>query len=126
MKYICQVYFRPGTFDAMSEAEGIKLADESIDWDLEMLRLGQVVQTIPLQGPEAAVTISMRDGRPSRADGPYVGGKDQIAGFFAVEAPDMAGAIAIAEQSPVAKLGYIDIRPMLIQTHSRTGVSRPG
>ena len=126
MKYICQVYFPPGTFGAMSEAEGAKLADDSIDWDIEMLRSGQVVQTTPLQGPEAAVTINVRDGRPSRTDGPYAEIKEQIAGFFVVEAPDMSGAIAIAEQSPVAKFGYIDVRPMLIQTHSRTGARRPG
>ena len=126
MKYICQVYFPPRTFEAMSEAEGIKLADDSIDWDIEMLRSGQMVQTTPLQGPEAAVTINVRDGRPSRTDGPYAETKEQIAGFFVVEAPDMAGAIAIAEQSPVAKFGYIDLRPMLIQTHSLTGARRPG
>lgn len=126
MKYICQVYFPPGTFDAMSEAEGAKLADDSIDWDLEMMRLGHVAQTTPLQGPEAAVTISVRDGKPSRTDGPYAETKEQIAGFFAVEAPDMAGAIAIAEQSPVARFGFIDVRPMLIQTHSQTGMVRPG
>lgn len=126
MKYICQVYFPPGTFDAMSEAEGAKLADDSIDWDIEMLRRGAVVQTMPLQGPEAAVTISVRGGKLSRTDGPYAETKEQIAGFFAVEAPDLAGAIAIAEQSPVAKFGYIDVRPMLVQTHSRTGARRPG
>lgn len=126
MKYICQVYFPPGTFAAMSAAEGVKLADDSIDWDLEMMRLGQMVQTMPLQGPEAAVTISMRDGKPSRTDGPYAETKEQIAGFFVVETTDMAGAIAIAEQSPVAKYGYIDVRPTLVQTHSRTGAGRPG
>lgn len=126
MKYICQVYFSPGTFEVMSEAEGTKLADDSIDWDIEMLRLGRVVQTMPLQGPEAAVTISMRNSKPSRTDGPYAETKEQIAGFFVVEAPDMAGAIAIAEQSPVAKFGYVDVRPMLIQTHSQTGARRPG
>ena len=125
MKYICQVYFPPGTFAAMSEAEGVKLADDSIDWDLEMMRVGHMVQTTPLQGPEAAVTISVRDGKPSRTDGPYAETKEQIAGFFVVEATDKDGAIAIAEQSPVAKFGFIDVRPMLLQTHSRTGAGRP-
>ena len=125
MKYMCLVHFAAADMAALSEAEGIKLADDSIDADNDLKRRGNLILTQPLQGPETAVTVRVRDGRMSRTDGPFAETKEWIAGVFFVEAHDLDEAVRIAREMPVAKVGSIEIRPTLEQRHSVTNAGRP-
>ena len=125
MKYVCLVYFETTALAALSEADGVKLADDSIDADNDLKRRGHLLVAQPLQGPETAVTIRVRNGKLSSTDGPFAESKEWLAGFFMIEARDLDEAVSIAEGSPVARIGSIEIRPVLEQKHSRTNIGRP-
>ena len=125
MRYVCLVYFEAAALAALSEAEGVKLADDSTDADHELKRKGHLLVAQPLQGPETAVTIRVRNGKLSSTDGPFAESKEWLAGFFMIEARDLDEAVSIAEGSPVARIGSIEIRPALEQRHSRTNIGRP-
>ena len=65
-----------------------------------------------LQGPETATVVSVRKGVRSVEDGPYPDAKEQLGGFFLIEAPDMDFAVAWARKCPAAKTGYVDVVPV--------------
>jgi len=126
MKYMCLVYFKDGAFEGMSEAELTQFADACIEEDIALERRGHLIQAGPLQGPESAVTVTRRNGKASRTDGPFGETKELIAGFVLLEARDMDEAIALSLESEAAKRGYFEIWPILEQSHSQTGARRPG
>ncbi|MDB5506633.1 MAG: YciI family protein [Devosia sp.] len=66
-----------------------------------------------LKGSAAATTIRVQNGKKHVLDGPYVDTKEQFAGYFFVEAPDLDAAIAWAAQCPSARYGSIEIRPVV-------------
>ncbi len=66
-----------------------------------------------LQAPETATVVSVRDGARSVEDGPYPDAKEQLGGFFLIDAPDMAFAVEWAKKCPAAKNGHVDVRPVV-------------
>jgi hypothetical protein len=126
MKYACLVYVDPDAMAALSPQQGDRLKDGSIEFDHRLRSEGRLILAQPLQSPETAVTIRRRDGRLSATDGPFAETKEHLAGFFLIEARDIGEAIRLAEASPMAAMGGIEIRPFLEQTHSVTGEGRPG
>ena len=125
MKYACLVYIDGGAMAALSREEGTRLADDSIEFDWRLRQGGHLVLAQPLQPPETAVTVRVRDGRMSSTDGPFAETKEFLGGFFLIEARDRDEATRLAATSPMAALGSIEIRPLLDQTHSVTGQGRP-
>lgn len=125
MKYACLVYLDGGAIAALSEEEGRKLKDDSIEFDWGVRRAGQLILAQPLQAPESAVTLRVRNGKLATTDGPFAETKEFLGGFFLIDARDMNEALQIATQSPIARFGAIEVRPFLEQTHSQTGEGRP-
>jgi len=125
MKYACLVYVDGSAMAALSSEQGKKLTDDSIDFDWEVRRSGRLILAQPLQPPEEAVTIRVRDGKTTSTDGPFAETKEFLGGFFLIEASDLDEATKVAERSPMARMGSIEIRPLLDQTHSQTGEGRP-
>ncbi|MBI1190752.1 MAG: YciI family protein [Tepidisphaera sp.] len=66
-----------------------------------------------LMPPETATTIKIRGGRRDVKDGPFIDSKEQIGGFFLIEAPDMEAALQWAERCPAAALSGVEVRPLL-------------
>ena len=125
MKFACLVYVDPNAVGALSEEENARLVDASIDYDWEVRRSGRLILAQPLQPPGTAVTIRVRNGKLSRTDGPFAETKEFLGGFFLIEANDIVEAVRVAEGSPMASMGSIEIRPFLGHTHSVTGAERP-
>jgi hypothetical protein len=125
MKYACLVYVDDSAMAALSREQGTKLADDSIDYDWEVRRRGHLILAQPLQSPETAVTVRVRNGKMSITDGPFAETKEFLGGFFLIEAAGLDEAIALAKEDPMASMGSIEIRPFLDQTHSVTGRERP-
>jgi hypothetical protein len=125
MKFICLVYLDHDGLAGFTEADGIKLTDDTIEADHALRDRGNLILAQPLQGPESAVTVRVRRGEISHTDGPFVETKEWLAGFQLIEARDMAEALEIAGESPIARIGSIEVRPTLEQTHSKTGMGRP-
>src|SRR4051812_15746187 len=124
MKYVCLVHVDSDAMAALSPQDRTALADSSIDFDWEMRRRGHLVLAQPLQPPASAVTVRVRNGKASSTDGPYIETKEFLGGFFLIEARDLGEAKELAALSPMAKMGSIEIRPTLEQTHSVTGKGR--
>ncbi len=67
----------------------------------------------PLQPVSTATTVRIREGKPLITDGPFAETKEQLAGFYVLECPDLDEAIALARKMPDAQYGAIEIRPVL-------------
>lgn len=118
MKYACLVYLDSATMARLTPAEGRKLNDASMDYDTALSRDGFMLMGQPLQPPETAVTIRVRNGKLSSTDGPFAETKEFLAGFFLLETKDLDEAVRLAAKSPLAPLGNIEIRPFMDREHS--------
>ncbi|HET6385243.1 MAG TPA: YciI family protein [Armatimonadota bacterium] len=109
MKYILLIY---GDEEAMDEPERQKCYGESTQLAHDLNRAGQYVAAAPLLPTSAATSVRVRDGKRLVTDGPFAETREQLGGFFMVDACDLDEAIAIASRIPMARLGVIEIRPV--------------
>jgi hypothetical protein len=80
---------------------------------VEVLRKsGHLIVTHALQSVRKAATVRVRKGEPSVMDGPFAETKEQLGGFFLIEASDLAEATALAARWPSARIGSIEVRPI--------------
>lgn len=113
MRYLCLVYCEDSAFAAMTPDEKRALDRDSLAYDRELERRGQFVAADALQPVRQSATVRVRDGRMSVFDGPFAETKEQLGGFILIEARDMNEAIQAAAGIPLAKLGSIEVRPIL-------------
>ena len=112
MKYLCQVWFDGGVFDAMTKEEKTALDTNSMNYDKDLVESGHMIVAQALQPPKSAVTVRVRNGEMSVTDGPFAETKEALGGFILIEAKDLNEAIRIASGIPLAKLGAIEVRPI--------------
>jgi hypothetical protein len=113
MKYLCIVYAEDHTFDALSESELAALDEASLANDEELRRSGHLIVAQALQPVATATTVRVRNGRMSATDGPFAETTEQLGGFVFIEARDLNEALEIAGRMPMAKVGSIEVRPVL-------------
>jgi hypothetical protein len=113
MKYLCLVYAEEVTLDAMPQAEIDTLVDESLANDEDLRESGHLVLAQALDHVLAATTVRVRNGRLSATDGPFAETNEQLGGFVLIEARDLNEAIRIAGRIPSARLGSIEVRPVI-------------
>lgn len=113
MRYACLVCFEGRTLDALTPAQKEALDRDSLDYDEELARRGQLVLAQALQSPGAAITVRVREGKLSTTDGPFAETKEQVGGVVIVEARDLNEAVQLAAGIPLARLGSIEVRPIL-------------
>ena len=123
MKYLCIIYASHGAGEP-SAAESTAIKDGCIEQDLALFAAGKLLMASPLQGPETGVSVRYRDGAAVRTDGPFSETKEWIAGFMVIEAPDLAEAISIAGDGPLEGLADFELRPLLEEKHSQSGLDR--
>jgi hypothetical protein len=105
MKYLCLVYSEEEKLDAISDSECLAFSDE-------LRRGGYRVAAEALQPIQTATTVRVRNGRLSLTDGPFAETKEQLAGFYLIEARDLNEAIQLAAKIPPARVGCIEVRPV--------------
>ena len=110
MKYIILLYAAEGAWPP--DEHKVALA-ESIDLCHRLHDEGKYISAAPLHPPETAKCVRVRDGQANVSDGPFAETKEQLGGYFLVEAPDLDDAIAIASRIPGARRGTAEIRPLL-------------
>jgi hypothetical protein len=105
MKYLCLVY--------LDEKRLGELPDEDcVAFDTEIRESGHCIASEALQPIHTATTVRMRNGQLSVTDGPFAETKEQLAGFYMIEASDLNEAIQIASRIPPARVGSIEVRPI--------------
>lgn len=112
MKYLCMVYYEENKINAMSEQEWFALNQECIACGEGMRNSGHFLGGNALQPVNTATTLRMRDGKAQITDGPFAETKEQLAGFYLLDAKDLDEAIQLASKIPPARLGSIEIRPI--------------
>lgn len=127
MKFLCLVYFEPDAFAGLSPEEMKRIDDATIEHDHKLRDGGHLLIASPLETAEEAVNIDRRQRmKMSVVDGPFAEAKEVIGGFLLLEARDMAEAVALFDDDPIAAYSRLVIRPLMeAHRHSETGKARP-
>ena len=105
MKYLCLVYLEAGKLHAVPDRECLNGGDA-------MREKGLLLAAEPLFPVETAKTLRVRDGRVAITDGPFAETKEQLAGFYLIDADSHDEALKIAATIPPAREGSIEVRPV--------------
>jgi hypothetical protein len=112
MKYVCLVYLVEKDMSALSKREADACTEESLAYDEALRRSGHFIAAQALQPVETATTIRVRNGKLSTTDGPFAETKEQLGGFFLIDARDLNDAIRVAAKIPMGRRGSIEVRPI--------------
>ncbi|HXA95017.1 MAG TPA: YciI family protein [Candidatus Dormibacteraeota bacterium] len=118
MKFMFLIYHDEKTLDALPEGEMRTLVDSALDYDEEIRQSGHYIVSNALQRARTARTVRVRGGKVSTTDGPFAETKEQLGGFFLIEAKDLDEACRVASRFPPARLGTIEVRPVRELQHS--------
>jgi hypothetical protein len=113
MKYLCLIYDDENTWATMPKPESDAMMGEYMAFTDGIREGGQYVAGEALQPVSTATTVRVRNGKLSTTDGPFAETKEQLGGFYLVEARDLNEAIQIASRIPSARLGSIEVRPVV-------------
>lgn len=112
MKYVALVYYQESIINSMTETEWHDLNQECIAGVERLTDQGKFVTGQPLQPIETATTVRVRDGEVLISDGPFAETKEQLAGFYLLDANDLNEALQLAGRIPPARFGSIEVRPV--------------
>ena len=110
MKYMLLIYLDER---ALSEAERAECYAESTKLAHEIRSSGQYLAANPLHSTSAATSVRVRSGKRIVTDGPFAETREQLGGYFLIDAKDLDEAIAIAARIPMARKGTIEVRPVV-------------
>jgi hypothetical protein len=110
MKYMLLIYMEP---NAMTEAERADCYGESTQLAHDLQASGKYLAANPLHPTATATSVQVRDGKRLVTDGPFAETREQLGGYFLIDARDLDEAIAIAARIPGARKGTVEIRPVL-------------
>ena len=113
MKYILLVHHNEENFARLPESEQRKMRDESVRVANEIHAKGQYLDAAPLQPTTRTTCVSVREGKAVVTDGPFVETREHLGGYYLVDVRDLDEAIAIAARIPGARLGAVEIRPVV-------------
>jgi hypothetical protein len=105
MKYLCLVYLEEQRLNELPDAD-------CVAYDAALRENGQCLASEALQPVHTATTVRVRNGKVSVTDGPFAETKEQLTGFYLIEAKDLNEAIQIAAKIPPARTGSIEVRPI--------------
>jgi hypothetical protein len=112
MKYILLIYDDPKVWGSLSEAEQRQIMADYRQLSEDMKASGQYLAGSQLAPTAAATSVKVRNGKRLLTDGPFAETREQLGGYFLIEAKDLDEALAIAERVPSARLGTIEVRPL--------------
>ena len=110
MKYMLLIYTDE---NAWSDEEREHCYQESAALTRELHERGQYLGASPLQPVATAVSVRVREGKPLVTDGPFAETREQLGGFFLVEAKDLNEALSVASRVPGARKGTVEVRPVV-------------
>jgi hypothetical protein len=113
MKYILLVHHSEQVLGKLSETELQQMREESVQLANQINADGQYLDAAPLQPISAATCVRVRDGKRIVTDGPFAETREQLGGYFFIDAGDLDQALDIAARIPGARIGTVEIRPVL-------------
>ncbi|PYY12326.1 MAG: hypothetical protein DMG61_16765 [Acidobacteria bacterium] len=119
MHYLLLIYQNESDWEKLASAEQSAIYQEYRELIRRLAATEKFIAGDELKPTTTATTVRLRDGRQTITDGPFAETKEQLAGYFLVNACDLDEAIAIASQIPSARDGSIEIRPVAVQEQAR-------
>lgn len=113
MKYLCLMYIEEKVLETFQDAEIQEVTKECEVQCAAWEKSGILLACERLQPVRTATTIRRRNGQPSITDGPFAETREQLGGFFLIEARDLNEAIRVAEKIPPGRFGSIEVRPVM-------------
>ena len=113
MQYMLLIYVDEGAWAKLNEAERAAVFREYGQFTDGIRRSGHFLAGAPLRPTATATTVRVREGKRLVTDGPFAETREQLGGYYLVEAKDLDEAIAIAARIPGARTGSIEVRPVL-------------
>ena len=112
MKYMLLVHHDEEVFSTFSETRRQQMLTESVELTHQLHADGKYLSASPLHPAATAAIVRVRDGKSFVTDGPFIETREQIAGYFLIDAEDLDEAIGIAVRVPGARIGTIEVRPV--------------
>ena len=112
MKFILLVHHDETAFEKMNDETKKGLLTESIGLCHQLDAKGEYVHASPVHPAATAAIVRVREGKPIVTDGPFIETREQMAGYFLIEAKDRDEAVAIAAKVPGARIGTVEVRPV--------------
>ncbi|HEX6057455.1 MAG TPA: YciI family protein [Gemmatimonadaceae bacterium] len=113
MKYLCLIYDDEKKVAGMPQSESDAFMGEYFAFTEDIRKSGHYIAGEALHPVETATTVRLRNGRLSTTDGPFAETKEQLGGFYLIEAADLNDAIRVAAKIPSARIGSIEVRPVV-------------
>jgi hypothetical protein len=112
MKYLCLIYDEEKTLYSLAPNEIQRLMEDYVTFTRGLRDSGHYLGGNNLEPVKAATTVRVRNGKVSTTDGPFAETKEQLGGYYLIEARDLNEAIQVASRIPSARLGCIEVRPV--------------
>jgi len=113
MKYLCLICAET-VMEQMPEGEAEKHFEEYSQFTEDIRKSGHFIGVNRLEPPHAATTVRVRKGKVSTTDGPFAETKEQLGGYYIIEAKNLDEAIRWAGKVPSAKHGSVEVRPVWV------------
>jgi hypothetical protein len=112
MQYMLLIYSEEAQLAKMSEAERGKIYSEYMALSEAITKSGHMVAGAPLQSVTTATTVRIKDGKTVTTHGPFAETREQLGGYYLIDAKDLDEATMIAAKLPTARFGSIEVRPV--------------
>ena len=112
MRYLCLIYQDESVSQKLLKTEAEKIHGEYLAFTDEIKKSGRYLESDRLQPAQTASTVRVRNGKVTTTDGPFAETKEQLGGYYLIEATDLNEAIQIAAKIPSARFGSIEVRPV--------------
>ena len=119
MKYLCLIYEDESRFTQVPKAEMDQIMSEYRAFGESIRNSGNHVAGHQLQTTDTATTVRVRNGKVSTTDGPFAETKEQLGGFYLIEAKDLNEAVQIGSRIPSARFGSIEVRPLVERAQTK-------
>ena len=114
MQYLLMIYRNEAELSRMSPADRQKMSAEYGVFTQSIVQSGHFKAGDGLQPTSTATTVRVREGKTLTTDGPFAETREQLAGYYLVEAKDLDAALEIAARIPGAKVGSVEVRPVMV------------
>jgi hypothetical protein len=114
MKYLCLIYDDEKTMAGMSKEESEKFMGDYFRFTEDIKKSGHYLAGDALQPVHTATTVRIRSGQTSTTDGPFAETKEQLGGYYLIEARDLNDAMQVAARIPSARTGSVEVRPVMV------------
>lgn len=114
MKYLCLIYENETNWASYSKEQADSIMGEYFAFTEDIRKSGHALGGEALQPTNTATTVRVRNGKVSTTDGPFAETKEQLGGYYLIEAKDLNDAIQVAARIPGAKNGCVEVRPLMI------------